>query len=500
MKPASSYLAIDLGASGGRLLLGRLADDRLQLQEVHRFANGPVRLLDGLHWDVLRLFEEVRSGLAKCAAEQPQLDAIGIDTWGVDYGLLSPGGELLGVPRHYRDPRNRVAMDETLRRVPRADIYARTGIQFMPFNTIYQLVAERRAGGLLDAAGTLLFMPDLMNYFLTGVARSEYTIASTSQLYDTTARCWDAELLRRLDIPARIMPPVAEPATEVGALRDDIARECGLSPTRVVAPGSHDTASAVTAVPAEGENWAYISSGTWSPMGLELPRAIKTPDSLAANFTNEGGICGTVRFLTNVAGLWLLQECQRTWAGQGEAVDAMQFAALAQGAAPFAALIEPDDPVFADPGDMPARIRAWCTRSRQPPPQSKGQLIRCIMESLALKYRTVIETAQRLGNRPIDVIHIVGGGSRNGLLNQWVADATGRRVVAGPHEATAIGNLLAQGMARGAIRSREHGRRIIANSFPLERHEPGDRGPWDRAAARIPEYRSALAAAGWDES
>lgn len=494
MKRASSYLAIDLGASGGRLLLGRLDGDRLKLHEVHRFANGPVRLLDGLHWDVLRLFEEIRLGLSKCAAEQPELDAIGIDTWGVDYGLLSPAGELLGVPRHYRDPRNRAAMDHTLNVVPRAEIYARTGIQFMPFNTIYQLVAERRAGGLLDAAGRLLFMPDLMNYFLTGVPRSEYTIASTSQLYDTAARCWDAELLQRLNIPAAIMPHVAEPASEVGRLRDDIAAVCGLRPTRVVAPGSHDTASAVAAVPAEGDNWAYISSGTWSPMGLELPRAIKTPDSLAANFTNEGGIGGTVRFLTNVAGLWLLQECQRSWAAQGESVDASEFAALAAGATPFASLIDPDDPVFADPGDMPARIQTWCSRSHQPAPQSKGQFIRCIMESLALKYRTVIDTAQRLGNRPIDVIHIVGGGSRNGLLNQWVADATGRSVVAGPNEATAIGNLLVQAMACGAVTSRGHGRRIIAESFPLEPHEPGSRGAWDQAARRLLDIRAALAA------
>ncbi len=485
MAATSNYLAFDLGASSGRAMLGRFDGRRIALEEIHRFENGPVRILDRLHWDAPRLLQEIKIGLAGCAAEGITLDGVGIDTWGVDFGLLSAAGELLDLPCHYRDARTRGLLAEAFERVPREEIYARTGIQFMELNTLYQLLALRLGPSrLLDAAETLLLMPDLLNYWLTGQRRSEYTIASTSQLLEARTGTWDRDLLDRLGIPARIMPPIADPATPVGALHRSVLDETGLKPTTVIAPAGHDTACAVAAVPGTGD-WAYISSGTWSLVGVELERPMATADALAANFTNEGGVAGTIRFLSNVAGLWLVQECRRIWAGRGESHSFRELADMAAAAPPRVSFVDPDWPLFAEPGDMPSRIRERCAATRQPVPQSKGAVIRCVLESLALKYDRVLRSAERLTGRPIGVLHVVGGGVNNRLLCQLTADATGKPVVAGPSEATAIGNVMVQALAMGRVGSLAEIRQVVARSTRLARYEPRASTEWDEARRRF---------------
>jgi len=486
MAAIANYLAFDLGASSGRAVLGMFDGEKVKLEEVHRFENGPVRVLDHLHWDVLGLFEEIKTGLAKCATRQNRLDGIGIDTWGVDFGLLSASGELLGMPYHYRDGRTRGMFEEAFRRVPREDIYAQTGIAFMELNTLYQLLAlSMRSGELLRSAERLLFMPDLLNYWLTGVMQSEYSIASTSQLYDTVRGQWAEGLMGKLGLPVDIMPMVSNPGTIVANLLPGVANETGLAPTVVIAPACHDTGSAVAAVPAHGEGWAYISSGTWSLVGCEIPEPIRTPDALAENFTNEGGVSKTVRFLKNVAGLWLVQECQRTWESQGESISHEKLAQMAAASATGACFVDPDDARFADPGDMPKRIREYCAASGQPVPQGKGEVVRCALESLALKYRMNLTELGRITGRPIAVVHVVGGGVRNEVLCQLTADVTGKPVVAGPAEATAIGNLMVQALARGHVSSLDEVRQVVARSSELRHYEPAGTGTWDEAYRRF---------------
>lgn len=481
MAVTSYYLAFDLGASSGRAVLGRFDGQRLKLEEVHRFTNGPVRILDHLHWDVLRLFDEIKRGLAKCAARHKQLDGIGIDTWGVDFGLLSPTGELLGLPYHYRDTHTRGMMKAALQRVSRAEIYAQTGIQFMELNTLNQLLAlQTGPSTLLDSADMLLFMPDLLNYWLTGVKHSEYSIASTSQLYAATGDGWATDLITRLGLPLAIMPPVAPPGTDVGNLLSSIVEETGLAPTTVIAPACHDTACAVAATPGHGNRWAYISSGTWSLVGVEIPAPICTAEALADNFTNESGVANTIRFLKNVAGLWLVQECRRTWAAQGRAFSYEQLTQMAADSPPRVSLVDPDDPSFTEPGDMPGRIRDYCAETGQPVPQSPGEVIRCALDSLALTYRTNITLLERLTGRTVETIHIVGGGVNNRLLCQLTANATGRPVVAGPAEATAAGNVMVQALARGQVSSLEEVRAVIARSTQLRHYEPEQTSEWDR--------------------
>jgi rhamnulokinase len=486
MGAAANYLAFDLGASSGRAVLGTFDGERLSLEEIHRFTNRPMAIQDKLYWNAFGLFEEIKTAIARCTQRRVNLDGIGIDTWGVDFALLGPGGELLEMPRHYRDRRTRGVMARAFERVPRARIYEQTGIQFLPFNTLYQLLAVAEGSArLLNLADRLLFMPDLFAYWLTGEAKSERTIASTSQMLNARTGQWDVDLLEALGLPERIMPAVERTGTVGGALLPEVADEVGQASTSLIHTACHDTAAAVGAVPAKGENWAYISSGTWSLVGMELAAPLISPETLRADFTNEAGVGGTTRFLRNVAGLWLVEECRRTWASQGQSYSYERLGQMAGAAPPFRSFIDPDDPRFVEPGDVPDRIRAYCRETGQPVPDSPGAVVRCALESLALKYGSVVETLERLTQRTITVIHIVGGGVRNELLSQFTANATGRAVIAGPAEATAAGNVMVQAMARGQVSSLEQLREVVRASSELKCYEPRDVGAWREACNRF---------------
>lgn len=462
------YLAFDLGAESGRAMLGTLDGGHLAVEELHRFPNTPVRVFDSLYWDTLRLWHEIQRGLAIAGRERKlALAGIGIDTWGVDFALLGADGALADNPRHYRDARTNGVMEKLFDIVPRAEVFAQTGIQFMQFNSLYQLYALKLAGSpALDRACTLLFMPDLLNYWLTGVARAELTIASTSQFYDPRRKTWAVDLFERLGLPTHVLPEIVAPGTLLGPLLDSVAEPAGLSAVPVYATGCHDTASAVAAVPSEGSNWCYISSGTWSLMGAELDHPIINEQVLAQNLTNEMGAAGKVRFLKNIAGLWLLQECRRAWALDGAEFTYDDLVRLAGEAQPFRSAIDPD--AFLEPGDIPRKIVEHCRATGQTPPETPGEFTRTILESLARRYRQVLESLESLANRRFDVIHIVGGGSRNALLNQFVADATGRTVIAGPSEATAIGNVLIQAIGAGELSGLNEAREVVRRSFAVE--------------------------------
>jgi rhamnulokinase len=477
----SHYLAFDLGAESGRAILGTLESGRLTLEEIHRFANTPVRVLASLYWDTLRLWHEIQQGLRIAGRErQTALDGIGVDTWGVDFALLDAGGALLENPRHYRDARNNGMLDAVFKLVPREEVFAQTGIQFMQINSLYQLYAMRLAGSpALACARTLLMTPDLFNYWLTGVAKSELTIASTSQFYNPQRAGWSTELFDRLDLPKRILPDIVAPGTCLGPLLPQIAEASHLSAVPVYATGSHDTASAVAAAPAEGDSWCYISSGTWSLMGVELDAPLIDARSLALNLTNEMGACGKTRLLKNIAGLWLLQECRRAWALAGREYSYDELTAMATGAPPFSAVIDPD--AFLEPDEMPAKISAHCHATGQPAPESSAAIARTIFESLALRYREVLESLESLLGRRLGAIHIVGGGSRNRVLNQFVADACGRTVIAGPAEATAMGNVLIQAMGAGELSGLSAVREIVRRSCALETFTPKPAPAWDQA-------------------
>jgi len=482
----SKYLAFDLGAESGRAVLGHLEDDRLRLEEIHRFPNGPVRVLDSLHWDALRLWTEIKVGLSRAAAAYGHdLTSIGLDTWGVDFGLLAPDGSLLGNPYHYRDRRTEGMMEVAFQLVPRAEIYDRTGIQFLPINSLYQLLALAQAGSpALTSAATFLNMPDLFNFWLTGRQASEFTIATTSQCYDPRAGDWARNMLAKLGIPPHIFGPILQPGTVLDSLRSSVAEETGCPALPVVASAGHDTASAVAAVPATDSDYIYLSSGTWSLMGVEVDEPIINEQSLAYDLTNEGGVGGTFRLLKNIMGLWLVQECRRQWAREGESLSYAELTEMAAQAPAFGPLIDLKDQRFLPPGDMPARIQAFCRETGQSVPQGKGQIVRCALESLALEYRWVAERLDELVGRRLPVVHIFGGGCQNRLLNQLAADATGRTVVAGPVEATAIGNVLVQALGLGHLTSLAEGRALVRRSFALETYDPRDTAARDEAYQR----------------
>ncbi|HEX4815039.1 MAG TPA: rhamnulokinase family protein [Nonomuraea sp.] len=451
-----------------------LADlsDGLRLTEAHRFPNGPVRVAGRLYWDILGLYREILAGLRAAGP----VSSIGVDSWAVDYGLLDESGALLGNPVHYRDDRTRGVADRVAADVGAEALYAVSGLQVLPFNTIYQLLADR-----LDQAATMLLIPDLIGYWLTGELGAEVTNASTTGLLDVRTRTWALSLIERLGLPARLFPPLRQPGDLIGGLRREVAAEIGWSaPVRAV--GSHDTASAVAAVPATGPAFAYISCGTWSLAGVELPGPVLTPESRAANFTNEAGLDGTVRYLRNVMGLWLLQECLRAWPD----ADLGELLKEAAGERPFAAVVNPDEPVFLPPGDMPARIAAECRRTGQRPPSTPAGYVRCALESLALGHRMAVRQAMELSGREVEVVHLVGGGSRNELLCRLTADACGLPVVAGPAEATTFGNVLAQARAAGLVSDLAEMRALVAAAEPPRRYEPsGGAAAWAEAAARV---------------
>jgi rhamnulokinase len=467
------FLGIDLGAESGRAMLGILDGGMLSLEELHRFPNTPVQLPTGLYWDTLRLFQEIRHSLAICGRERKiALDGIGIDTWGVDFALLGADGALVDNPRHYRDARNNGMLERTFALAPLEEIFAETGVQFMPINTLYQLHAMKLAQSpALGIAKTLLFTPDLFNYWLTGVMRAEVSIASTSQFYNPAKKDWTTSLLRRLGIAESILPDIVLSGTRLGTLLPEVAEASGLSAdTPVFATASHDTASAVAAVPAEGGDWGYISSGTWSLMGVELDRPVIDQRSLALNFTNEVGAGGTIRLLKNIAGLWLLQECRRAWALAGREYSYAELVELAAAAPSCGMTIDPD--AFSEPGHMPERIAEHCRTRGGNMPEQPGGIVRLILESLAASYRKVLGNLETLIGRRINRIHIVGGGSRNELLNQLAANTTERTVIAGPAEATAAGNVLVQAIGAGMVSGVSEAREIVKRSFPIQVYEP----------------------------
>ena len=446
-----TFAAVDLGASSGRVMTARVGADRLDLHEVHRFPNRPVRTAGTLHWDVLGLYTGVLDGLRAAGRDTGRLDGIGIDSWAVDYGLLDADGVLLGNPLHYRDGRHETAVPAVHAAVPPEELYRVNGLQHLPFNTVFQLAAARDTAQFASARHVLL-IPDLLAYWFTGAIGAEVTNASTTGLLDATTRRWAEQLIDRLELPRELFPPLRQPGELLGELRDDVLAETGLTgPVPVTAVGSHDTASAVVGVPAADDRFAYVSCGTWSLVGVELDKPVLTDESRAAGFTNELGVDGTVRYLRNVMGLWLLQESQRTWAAAGLTADLPDLLAAAARVPVFTALVDPDDARFLPPGDMPGRIAAYCSETGQTPPQSQAETVRCILDSLALAYRRNVRRAAELSGRPIDTVHLVGGGARNALLCQLTADACGLPVLAGPVEAAAIGNALVQARAGGVL-------------------------------------------------
>jgi rhamnulokinase len=483
----SKFLAFDLGAESGRAVIGHLEDDRLQLEEIHRFPNGPVQVLDSLHWDVLRLWSEIKHGLGLAAkAHGDDLVSVGLDTWGVDFGLLAADDTLLGNPYHYRDSRTDGMMEAAFEIVPRAEIYERTGIQFMQLNSLYQLLAMAQAGSpALAEAQTFLNMPDLFSFWLSGCKANEFTIATTSQCYDPRAGDWAREMLDKLGIPSHIFGEpgtgIVQPGTVLDTLRPSVAKETGCPAIPIVASAGHDTACAVAAVPATSTDYIYLSSGTWSLMGVELTEPIITEQSLAYDITNEGGVNGTFRFLKNIMGLWLVQECRREWARAGEHYSYDELTRLAAETPAFGPLVPLADSSFLPPGDMPGKIQAFCRETGQTVPETVGAIVRCALESLALEYRWVAERLDEIVGRPLPTVHIFGGGSRNKLLNQFAADATGRLVITGPVEATAIGNVLVQAIALGHLADLAEARAVVRCSFKVETYEPRDTAVWDKA-------------------
>jgi rhamnulokinase len=489
MTATKNLLAFDLGAESGRGVLGRFDGQRLRLEVVHRFANGAVRTLDTLHWDVLRLYSEMLAALRRSAADLGGIDCLGVDTWGVDFALLGRGGTLLGNPRHYRDPHTEGIMEAVLARVPRQEIFRQTGLQFMRFNTLFQLAAmQRDRSPLLDVAESLLFIPDLFNYMFTGIKVNEFTDASTSQMLDPSTQTWAYGLLQALGLPAHLPGSLVAPGTVLGPLRSAVAVETGVQPVPVIATASHDTAAAVAAVPADGSAWAYISSGTWSLMGVELAGPLINEPAQRYNFTNEGGAGGTIRFLKNIMGLWLVQECRRAWDREGRSFSYEELVRLAEAAPACHSLVDPDAVSFILPPSMPAALADFCRKTGQPAPEDPGAVIRCALDSLALRYRWVMERLEELTGRRLDLIHIVGGGSQNTLLCQLTADACNRNVLAGPVEATAIGNVLVQLLGLGLFRSLAEAREVVRRSFELRSYAPQQPDRWQEPYERFQLY------------
>jgi rhamnulokinase len=489
----SVVAAVDLGASSGRVVMvriwpGRAGAGRLEAEEVHRFANAPVSAGGTLYWDILRLYLDMLDGLS-AAGRNAELSSIGVDSWGVDYGLLDASGALLGNPVHYRDARTEGAVERLLARVPADELYQVTGIQQLPINTICQLVAAAGTAPL-QAAATLLLIPDLICYWLTGEVAAEITNASTTQLLDVRTHAWASSLMDRAGVRASVFPRLRDPGEVIGELLPNVAAQAGLdgrARPRVIAVGSHDTASAVAAVPADGRHFAYISCGTWSLVGMELDHPVLSEDSRLANFSNETGIDGTIRYLRNVAGLWLLQESLRTWAAAGPRVDLADLLTAAAAEPALAAVIDPDLPAFLAAGDIPSRIAQECQRTGQRPPQAPAGTVRCILDSLALAHRRVVLEVQELSGRHADAVHIVGGGSQNELLCQLTANACGLPVVAGPAEAAALGNALVQARTLNAAPPDLAGMRaLVRRTQQLRRFEPdGDTRPWRAAQQRL---------------
>lgn len=487
-----AYLAIDMGASSGRHLLGLFDGRRLRLEEVYRFNNGPSELAGHLHWNLLDLWTQIRCGLRAAGSKRgDRIVSVGVDTWGLDFGLLGHNDELLGDPYHYRDSRTNGMVEKACQIVPREEIFRHTGLQFMQINTLYQLLAMKLSGSsLLDAAESLLMIPDLFNWLLTGVKCNEMTDASTSQFYDPIKGDWSTELLDKFGLPTRILGRITAPGTTLGPLRTNLIAETGLGTANVVLPGSHDTASAVVAVPAKSQmgarpDWCYVSLGTWALMGIESPAPMINEAVLRLNFTNEAGVGGTTRVLKNITGMWLLQECRRVWNQAGANFDWEALNRLSAAEPALRSLVNPDAADFMAPHDMPQAIRSFCEKTGQPVPESEGAVVRCALESIAMKFRHVLGMCEELAGGRIETIHIVGGGTKNRQLCQAAADACHRHVVAGPVEATAIGNIMMQAVAAGDVASIAEARDVIRRSFTVDEYEPRNPAAWDDAYQRF---------------
>ena len=480
-----SFIAFDLGAESGRTILGTLERNHLEIQQITRFLNEMKPMGGHLHWDINGLFSNLKEGLRACARLGANPQSIGIDTWGVDFGFLGQDGEFLELPYTYRDHRTNGMMEKFFERVPRRRVYELTGIQFMQLNTLFQLFAAAQQNPhVVEKASRLLFMPDIFNFLFTGETKTEFTFATTSQLLNPHTKNWEPELFSALQVPISIMQQIVQPATKLGRLRTSIAQELSLGDIPVTAVASHDTGSAIAAIPAEGTDWAYISSGTWSLMGVELLQPVISNEARESNFTNEGGVGGTFRFLKNIMGLWLLQQCRKEWSAEVQ-YDYDEMVKLAELADPFRSLLDPDYPEFFNPPSMPGAIRQFCQKTSQPIPATHGQYVRSILESLALKYRSTLDQLERLTGRRIRRIHIIGGGTKNGLLCQYAANATGATVIAGPVEATATGNILIQAIALGHLESHAAARTVVQNSFELKTFTPEHADSWDAAAKRF---------------
>jgi len=482
----ATLAAVDLGAQSGRVAVGRFDGERLGVTEVHRFPNVPVRVRGTLNWDILRVYRDVLDGLRAAAHEAGQVDAVAVDSWGVDFALIDSRGRLVQNPVHYRDTRRARAMDGVLARVPARELYDRTGIQLMPINTVFELGAmAAEADPALYGAKTMLLIPDLMHYWLCGASTSEFTNATTTQCFDPHTGSWAVDLLERLDVPTQLLPDVVRPGTRLAALSADVGEETGLRDAEVVAVATHDTGSAVAAVPFRQPDSIFISVGTWSLVGLEINEPVITDAAFAANLTNEGGVGGTFRLLRNITGLWLVHECRRVWAQEGREHSFDQLIALAKNAPALQSFIDPNDAAFDDPGDMPARIRAFCAHTGQPEPVDSGAVVRCILESLALKHAQTIDLLASVSGLSPREIHVVGGGARNELLCRWTADAAGLTVLAGPEEATLLGNLAVQAMALGEISSLAEAREVIHASVLPITYEPQETSTWQEARERF---------------
>lgn len=480
-------LAIDLGASSGRGIVGSFDGERLTLRENHRFSNDPVITNGRMYWDILRIFHEIKQSITKTVLEGDNVRTIGIDTWGVDYALMDRFGRMLANPTHYRDTRTVGITDHFSKTVSLEELYRVGGIQCLNFNTIFQLAADLKENPkAFENADRMLNIPDLLNYFLTGKMANEYTILSTGALLDAAKRDYAFDLTDRLGVPRRLFGEVVQPGYRVGKLLPQVLEETGKTDAEVITVASHDTASAVIAVPTQEEDFIYISSGTWSLMGTELREPLINEQSRALDFTNEGGAMGTIRFLKNIMGLWLIQESRRQWRREGNEYSFAQMEAWAKECKPLRSLIDPDDASFGVPGNMPERVREFCRRTGQPVPETVGEVVRCIYESLALKYRKTAESIEKLMGRDAKVIHVVGGGTKDKFLSQMTADACGIPVAAGPEEATAIGNLMMQAIAAGEVKDLSQARQIIAASFALKHYEPtAERAMWDGAYERF---------------
>jgi rhamnulokinase len=483
---ATHYIACDLGAESGRVILGTLDGAKVSLEEIHRFPNGAIKIAGSLRWDLLRIFDELKTGLRKIAARGLPVRSLSVDSWGLDYVLVGAGQPMLSLPHTYRDARNDAPFAAVLQSPGLEPVFAETGIQFLSINTLYQLIAERESNPhVLNLADHFLLVADYLHFLFSGVVSAEESLASTTQLYNPVTRRWSERLVEIFALPPHIFPPLVAPGTILGPLLPELAAETGLGAMEVIATCSHDTGAAVAAVPASGDDWAYLSSGTWSLIGVELPRPLIDEAARAHNFTNEAGFGGTTRFLKNIVGLWLLQECRRTWALAGQDFNYGTLATQAEPAEPFRSLVNPNDPRFLKPDDMPEKIAAYCRETGQPAPETPGQFTRCIYESLALLYRRTLDEIEAVTGRRIARLHIVGGGSQSALLNQFAASATGRPVLAGPVEATALGNVLLQAIALGQIGSLAELRGIVGQSFPAAEYPPAQTDAWSSVFARF---------------